>query len=149
MFRTIFNTFRTMRRFASPSKDDIHVHAAKGNVDHLIALLDRKPKMVNRVDQMDFGTPLHWAAIYGQVESCKVLISRGADLGLVDDCEQTPLWWAIKGGELQVIRFLLKSGADANVKDSKGNTPLQYAVRKGKDQIVAALKKYGASLPDE
>jgi ankyrin repeat protein len=149
MFRTILNTFRTMRRFASPSRDDIHVHAAKGNVDHLIALLDRKPKMVNRVDPMDFGTPLHWAAIYGQVESCKALIARGADLGLVDDCKQTPLWWAIRGGELQVIRFLLKSGADPNVEDSKGSTPLQYAVRKGKDAIAAVLRKYGASEGNE
>src|SRR5258708_21751310 len=115
MFQAILNTFRTMRRFASPSQDDIHVHAAKGNLDKLLELLDEDPKLVNLVDPMDFGTPLHWAAMYGQLESCKLLLSRGADLSLVDDCKYTPLWWALRGGEVEAIQLLLKHGADPQV----------------------------------
>lgn len=144
MFKTMFNVFRTSRRFIFPSKKDIHVHSAKGNVENILELLDDDPRMVNLVDQMDFGTPLHWAAIYGQVPSCKTLISKGADLEAGDDEGHTPLWWAISGGELEVVRLLLAGGANVNAKDPKGQTPLDHAKEKGQKKIAALLRKQAA-----
>jgi ankyrin repeat protein len=125
-------------------REDIHVQAAKGNVDTLIALLKERPKRVNLVDKMDYGTPLHWAAMYGQVESCETLISRGAKLDAVDDCGHTPLWWAISGGEVDVVRRLIARGADINTADAEGRTPLQHAVKRGHKEIAAILRKRGA-----
>src|SRR5579864_1788718 len=75
MLTTAWNLLRTMKRWIFSSKKDIHVQAAKGNVENVAALLDDDPELVNLVDKMDYGTPLHWAAIYGQVPSCKMLIS--------------------------------------------------------------------------
>jgi ankyrin repeat protein len=144
MFKTIINVFRTSRRFFFTSEKDIHVYAAKGNVEKILELLEDDPTLVNLVDKMDFGTPLHWAAVYGQAECCKVLISNGADLELVDDEGKTPLWWAINGGELEVCRLLLARGANANVKNSKGQTPLVYAKRNNQKEIAALLRKHGS-----
>src|SRR5262249_31604108 len=124
-----------------------HVQAAKGNVDNVVALLDDDPKLVNLVDPMDFGTPLHWAAIYGQVSSCKTLIARGADLEAADDCGHTPLWWAISGGELDVVRLLLARGANANMKDQEGHTPLDHAEKHGQKKIATLLRKRDADKP--
>jgi ankyrin repeat protein len=145
MFKTIFNVFRTSRRFLFYSKKDIHVQAAKGNVENIVELLEDDPKLVDLVDPMDFGTPLHWAAIYGQVQSCKTLISKGGDLEAVDDEGHTPLWWAVSGGESEVVRLLLARGANPNIKDSKGQTLLNYAKKKGDKKITALLRKQAAS----
>ncbi len=147
MFKTAWNVLRTAKRFMFSSKQDIHVQAAKGNVDNVVALLDDDPKLVNLVDPMDFGTPLHWAAIYGQVASCKTLIARGADLEIVDDCGQTPLFWAIRSGEFEAVRLLLARRANTNMKDQEGHTPLEHAEKHGQKKIAALLRKHASDKP--
>src|SRR5207249_10340548 len=118
-FGTVWNVVRTARRFMF-SKGDVHVLAAKGRVEELEALLEEKPKLVKLVDQMDYGTPLHWAAVYGQVEACQVLLDRGADVTAVDDCDATPLFWAISTGEIDAVRLLLEHGSSLEQKNSDG-----------------------------
>jgi ankyrin repeat protein len=149
MLTTAWNLLRTMKRWIFSSKKDIHVQAAKGNVENVAALLDDDPELVNLVDKMDYGTPLHWAAIYGQVPSCKMLISRGANLDAVDDIGQPPLWWAISGGEFEVVRLLLARGANANMKDQEGHTALQHAEKKSQDKIAALLRKHATRKPKD
>jgi ankyrin repeat protein len=126
------------------SKDDIHVEAAKGNLETLRSLLTRNPDLVNLIDKMDYGSPLHWAAIYGQAESCKLLLEHGADLKLIDDLGYSPLRWAIDGGETGIVALLIAHGADVNEKDQEGRTPLDVALRKKKDDIAALLRDHGA-----
>jgi ankyrin repeat protein len=140
---TTLNLFRTMRRWIL-SKDDIHVEAAKGNLENLQSLLTKNPELVNLVDKMDYGTPLHWAAIYGQAESCKLLLERGADLKLVDDLGYSPLRWAIDGGEPGIVELLIAHGADVNQRDQEGLTPLDVALRKKQDESAAILREHGA-----
>jgi ankyrin repeat protein len=145
VFKTAWNVIRTARRFIFSSKRDIHVQAAKGNVENIVDLLDDDPELVNLVDKMDFGTPLHWAAVYGQLRACKLLITRGANLEIVDDCGQTPLWWAIRSGEFEVVRLLLARGADPNMKDQEGHVALQHAQKYGQKKIAALLRKHATN----
>jgi ankyrin repeat protein len=126
------------------SKDDIHVEAAKGNLENLQSLLAKNPELVNLIDKMDFGTPLHWAAVYGQAESCKLLLEHGADLKLVDDLGYSSLRWAIDGGEPGIVALLIAHGADVNQKDEEGRTPLDVALRKKQEESVAILREHGA-----
>jgi ankyrin repeat protein len=140
---TTLNLFRTMRRWLF-SKDDIHVEAAKGNLENLQSLLTKNPELVNLIDKMDYGTPLHWAALYGQAESCKLLLEQGADLKLVDDLGYSPLRWAVDGGEPGIVELLIAHGADVNQKDQKGLTPLDVALRKKQVESAAILRDHGA-----
>jgi ankyrin repeat protein len=126
------------------SKDDIHVEAAKGNLENLQILLTRNPELVNLIDKMDFGTPLHWAAVYGQEDSCKLLLDHGADIKLVDELGHSALVWAIDGGEPGVVQLLIAHGADVNQHDQEGLTPLDVAVRKKQDESAAILRDHGA-----
>jgi ankyrin repeat protein len=126
------------------SKDDIHVEAAKGNLENLQSLLTKNPELVNLIDKMDYGTPLHWAALYGQAESCKLLLEQGADLKLVDDLGYSPLRWAVDGGEPGIVELLIAHGADVNQKDQKGLIPLDIALRKKQDECAAILRDHGA-----
>ena len=142
-FGTTLNVFRTARRWMF-SKGDIHVEAAKGNLASVEALLTQNPQLVSLVDKMDYGTPLHWAAMYGQQEVCELLIEHGADLNSVDDLGLSPLRWAVDGSEVGVIRLLLDRGADVNLKDAEGITPLRRAVVKKRDEIATLLREHGA-----
>jgi ankyrin repeat protein len=125
------------------AKDDVHVEAAKGNVENLEALLSRNPELVNLVDRMDNGTPLHWAAVYGQPASCELLLEHGADLKAADERGQTPLFWAIAGNEPTIVELLIEHGADVNCKDADGQSPLKYALSKKQDDTAALLREHG------
>jgi hypothetical protein len=138
------NVLRSARRFMFV-KNDIHVEAAKGNTENLCAILAAHPEAVNLIDKMDFGTPLHWAAVYGQADTCEVLLEAGADLKLVDDLGHSPLFWAIAGNEPSIVELLISRGADVKLKDPKGVTPLQYALNKKMDEVAAILRQHGAS----
>jgi 26S proteasome non-ATPase regulatory subunit 10 len=142
-FGTTLNVLRTARRWIF-SKGDIHVEAAKGNLASVEALLTQNPKLVSLVDKMDYGTPLHWAAMYGQQEVCELLIEYGADVNSVDDLGLSPLRWAVDGSEAGVVRLLLDRGADVNLKDAEGITPLRRALDKKRDEIAALLRDHGA-----
>jgi ankyrin repeat protein len=140
---TALNLFRTMKRWMF-SKDDIHVEAAKGNLENLQTLLSHNPESVNLIDKMDYGTPLHWAAVYGQAESCKVLLEHGADVKLVDELGHSALFWAIDGGEPAIVELLIAHGADVNLKDQEGLTPLDVALGKKENESAAILRHHGA-----
>jgi ankyrin repeat protein len=140
LFRTLWYIVLSTRRFMF-SKGDIHALAAKGKVQEVEALLNERPKLVNLVDKMDYGTPLHWAAVYGQEEACRLLLDRGADVNAVDDCDDTPLFWSIASGERKIVRLLLDNGASLELTNSEGRTPLQHAVYKDQEKIAALLRK--------
>ena len=126
---TTLNLFRTMWRFMF-SKNDIHVESAKENLENLRTLLTHNPELVNLIDRMDYGTPLHWAALYGQAESCKMLLEHGADLKLVDDLGYSPLRWAVDGGEPGIVALLIANpmtGLAKSWSNANGSLPTASA----------------------
>jgi ankyrin repeat protein len=59
--------------------DPIHDAARKGDVKKVQALLQEDPKLVNEKDNLG-DTPLHVAALHGQLEVAQALIAAGADV---------------------------------------------------------------------
>lgn len=57
-------------------------------------------------------TALGWAALYGHLESARVLLEAGADPNLGNEGNWTPLMSAAYGGHADVVELLLKHGAD-------------------------------------
>src|SRR5437016_4148763 len=64
--------------------------AASGDMAQLSELLDRHPDLVNALGEQR-RSPLHWAAVQGQVEAAELLLARGADVHVRDDWGATPL----------------------------------------------------------
>ena len=54
---------------------------------------------------------LHFASDYGQLEVCEFLVSKGANVDLVDKHGITPLLAAIWEGHSDVCKFLISQGA--------------------------------------
>ncbi|XP_026233216.1 BRCA1-associated RING domain protein 1 [Anabas testudineus] len=90
-------------------------------------------------------TPLHLAAIKGDVEAVKELLDQGADPNLKDNAGWTPLHEACNLGHLEVVELLLSKGALLNTPGYENDSPLHDAVRNGHVAVAKLLLQHGAS----
>ncbi|KAM9710706.1 BRCA1-associated RING domain protein 1 [Menidia menidia] len=90
-------------------------------------------------------TPLHLAAIKGDVEAVRELLDQGADPNLKDNAGWTPLHEACNLGHLAVVEELVSEGALLNTPGYENDSPLHDAVRNGHAGIVKRLLQLGAS----
>ena len=93
----------------------------------------------------DGFTPLHAAAMKGNNEAIKVLLSAGADANLNGDCG-TPLHQAAFGGNVETIKLFIELKCDVNTKDGQGKVPLQCAAERGCLGAVQILLENGAKV---
>nr|XP_015214149.1 PREDICTED: BRCA1-associated RING domain protein 1 isoform X2 [Lepisosteus oculatus] len=90
-------------------------------------------------------TPLHLAAIKGDVQAVQELLSSGTDPNLKDHAGWTPLHEACNHGHLPVVEVLLQQGALLNTPGYQNDSPLHDAVRNGHTLVVGLLLEHGAS----
>jgi len=81
-------------------------------------------------------TPMHYAALDGDLAQVRRLLAGGADPSAADDEGKTPLHFAAKGQHATVAQALLVAGADVDARDSHGNTALSNAVFKSTECVV-------------
>lgn len=75
------------------------------------------------------STLLYEAALAGDLDAVKRLITQGADINTTQgDKALTPLHLAASKGHAEVVRALLAKGANVNVVDADGNTALISAI---------------------
>jgi ankyrin repeat protein len=91
-------------------------------------------------------TPLHDAALAGDVEEARRLLQAGADPSAADDDGWTPLHAAAQNWHVDVVVALLEAGANVDARDSHGNTALSTAVfnSRGRGDVIVALRRHGA-----
>ncbi|CAH0392583.1 unnamed protein product [Bemisia tabaci] len=89
-------------------------------------------------------TPLHLAAIKGDVTAVNQLLSDGADPNCADFAGWTPLHEACNRGWFEISQALLKAGANANARGLNDDTPLHDAAVNGHFELVRLLLEYGA-----
>ncbi|XP_006881989.1 PREDICTED: ankyrin repeat domain-containing protein 66 [Elephantulus edwardii] len=86
-------------------------------------------------------TPLHWAAIKGQMEVLNLLLEHGARPCLVTDVGWTPAHFAAESGHLNVLKTLHALHAAIDAPDFFGDTPKRIAQIYGQKSCVAFLEK--------
>jgi ankyrin repeat protein len=127
---------------AAPTDNELLTSLREGDTVAAGRLI-RSGAFVNATD--GFGTSaLMYAAIYGDVPTMRLLLSRGADPNRVDQAGATALMWSVS--DATKVRLLLSRGANVNaISPLTGRTPLLIAAgRPGAAKVVKMLLDKGA-----
>jgi ankyrin repeat protein len=96
-------------------------------------------------------TMLHAAAYWGRLETARVLLGYGANIGAETDHGETPLHIVSRGeygspeDGVGIARLLLNHGVDVHARDKDYDTALHWAAFKGRPEIAGLLLDHGAS----
>lgn len=116
------------------------------NADQVAQLAKVNPEFPNSPDSNGLY-PLHYAALYGNNEVLKCLITQyGSNFNCVTSEKTTPLHFAARNGSLECVKILLDFNAPANEADQMGWTPLHYACYRGHTDIAMQLIRKGSNL---
>ncbi|MED6109982.1 hypothetical protein PIB30_038696 [Stylosanthes scabra] len=93
-----------------------------------------------------FGeTPLHTAAVLGDLQLCEILLSKEPSLATQVDSEQghSPLHLASAEGHTKVVKALLMANSDTClIQDKHGNLPLHLAASRGQIGAIEELIRF-------
>jgi ankyrin repeat protein len=129
---------------------DVFEAAAVGRADRLEALLDDDPSLANAWAQDGFQ-PLGLASFFGQVETVRLLLERGAEVNSPsrNDMKVMPLHSAAATGDpearYEIAALLLAHGADPNARQQDDYTPLMAADQHGDERLGRLLEEHGAA----
>ena len=97
------------------------------------------------VEDSHLQSPLHMAAMNGQLASASKLLELGADINKKTIHGYTPLLNAAKKSQHQVMDSLLSRGAEY-LPSSDGTTPMHFAIENNSHHCLAVLLKHQPEL---
>ncbi len=123
-------------------RNDLIMAAIYGQTETIKDLLDNG----ENVNVHKAYTPLHYAAMYGHIDSVNLLLSRNADIDAMSEHGCTPLFSATQAGHVHVVKSLLEHGANVNAVCPDGRTPLHVSASNHHAQtdLVTLLLENGA-----
>jgi ankyrin repeat protein len=113
-------------------------------------LVDADPSLANAWADDGFQ-PLGLASFFGQPETARVLVERGADVNSAsrNQMKVMPLHSAAAAQDPQVryeiAELLLEAGADPNARQQDDYTPLMAADQHGDARLRELLVRHGAT----
>ena len=132
----------------------LHEAAEAGDLDSVTHFINLHNKDVHakKNNQPYYGyTPLHIAAVNGNLAIVTTLLAAGADVNAKNLGKETPLYLAATNGHVSIVSALIAARADVNAKSRESInginlTPLLRAVANGHVSIVSALIAAGADV---
>ncbi|XP_043699485.1 putative E3 ubiquitin-protein ligase XBAT31 [Telopea speciosissima] len=119
-----------------------------GDLDTVVALLERDPTLLHQNSVYDKLSALHIAAANGRIEVLSFLLDRSVHPDIFNRHKQTPLMLAAMHGKISCVRKLLQAGANILMFDSvHGRTCLHYAAYYGHSDCLQAILSAAHSSP--
>jgi ankyrin repeat protein len=110
----------------------------------LHALSENKIKKTDAINvKGPYGrTPLHTAALFGNLRAVKWLVEQGAEVNVVEirGAEHTPLHNAAYKGYAEVVRYLLEHGANPLLLNAGQETALFEALFEGREVVAQVFR---------
>jgi ankyrin repeat protein len=137
-------------RLARGRELDVFEASALGRTERVRELVDADPSLANAWADDGFQ-PLGLASFFGQPETARVLIERGADVNSAsrNQMKVMPLHSAAAAQDPQVryeiAELLLEAGADPNARQQDDYTPLMAADQHGDARLRELLVRHGAT----
>ena len=88
------------------------------------------------------STPLHVAAVRGDVAAIAALLDAGADIQARGEHGYSPLHEAVEQGNVDAVRLLLERGASVSATTDDGQTPIESAQLLKEHEIEKILREY-------
>lgn len=124
--------------------DKLVREAALGRLDYVKQYLDSHP---DQVDCMSAGkTCLQVAAHQGHINIIKYLLSKQANVNIVDKEGDSTLHYAAFGNQPEIMKILLANGAHINVVNSSRCSALHISAHKKPPHCVKVLLEFGANV---
>ncbi|GLB10584.1 hypothetical protein AtubIFM57258_006992 [Aspergillus tubingensis] len=124
----------------------LYLAAREGHRD-IVEFLVQNKASVNHVNRYH-GTALTAAVSFGNLDIARLLIEKGAGMGInfFGETGDTPLGTAVVHDRLEAIQFLLDEGADINQPGNGYGSPLAAAVSCSTYEVVQLLLNKGADV---
>ena len=121
--------------------------AAEFGWTHMLEMLAEQGLDVNIGDD-ECLTPLHYAAVYGQLESVRTLLRLGGreSMTKVAGIYGTPLHQAVENGHKDIVSLLLNEGCPINVVNSIGKSVLHFAAHGCQIDMIEMLAEQGLNV---
>lgn len=121
--------------------------APVGKVKKMKAMLEEDATLVHAVinGKLD-ERPLHWAAMWGQLDTVKLLLETGAEIDAPTSSKMTPLHWAAWQGGLEVVKYLVSKGANKDATSVHGESVLNRAINHDQTKVAGYLRSIGAKM---
>ncbi|XP_071095493.1 putative ankyrin repeat protein RF_0381 [Haliotis cracherodii] len=123
----------------------LHVACEGGNVPIVKYVLEQNVTDINS-RRRDGSTAAMLAVFRGHGDVFNLLVSKGADLTLLDDKGSTFVDLAIRGGNTEIVEYVLQQNSVDINKKHCGLTPVMLAVVNGKLDVFNFLVQKGADL---
>lgn len=124
--------------------DKLVREAAQGHLEFVKQYLEQNPQ---QVDVMSGGKAcIQVAAHQGYVHLVNYLISKGANVNIVDKEGDSTLHYAAFGNQPETMRILLQNGADINFLNSSHCSALHICAHKKTPHCVRQLLEFGADV---
>ena len=118
------------------------------NIEQVEELILQDPDVLQERNDA-FCDPLTVAAIKGNLDLMKFMISQGADITTIDREGSNLLHNAAANGHLEVVEYLIDQNFDVNTADGNGNTALLFASSLNNLELVKYLLEQGADVQAE
>lgn len=121
--------------------------AALGVTERVQELLNNDPSLLNSASP-DGYSPLGLASFFGQMETVKFLVEKGADINQssTNGWQVSPLHSAVAARSLDIVTYLLENGAEVNALQQHGFTPLHAAAQNGDADMIKLLLEHQADI---
>lgn len=128
-----------------------HVAASRGSVDGLNTLINEGADLTQQ--DIQGRTPLHIAAMSGNVEIFKLLAEKyvelNVDLNIKDIEQKTPAHYAAQYNHVDVMQTLASMKADLHAKDINGDTPAHIAANSNNAEVITVLHNANVNLNEK
>jgi ankyrin repeat protein len=113
-------------------------------------LLARYPGLLDKGDNENGFTPLHWAVIADRTNLVMWLVNKGAAVNATDPSGMTPLHMAAIFNRLSCAEILIAHGANMNAMGRKYGAlrlaPIHLAAEEGHTNMVQCLLRHGVNV---
>lgn len=103
-------------------------------------VLEEEPSFLHTVDHIHRASPLHWASFYGDTESIRLFLDRGASLTRLNGEGETALHVAARSNQVRAF-FMLRSENPRlmTFTDNNGRNPIESARHADAKDILTLL----------